>query len=106
MARPLVDRVLFRDRVSGRGQFMSVWKRTSTIVIARRLKLYREGDRVRILRGSLAGQVLTIQQSSNDWVTFKETLKRELMSKGNVEPEGGFTEDEMNQAERVSRKGG
>lgn len=85
---------------------MSVHKRTATIVLARQLRGYKPGDRVRILRGYLAGKVLTVHESSNDWITFNEGKTREVMSKGNVEPELGFTDDEMNQAERVSRRGG
>jgi hypothetical protein len=107
MDRLVLDRRLLRGRVSGGSEPLSVWKRTSTIVIARRLRQYREGEKVRILRGSLAGQILTVHQSANDWVMLKESASnRDVMSKGNVEPESGFTEDEMNQAERVSRKGG
>lgn len=104
MVRLLLDRIHVRAWNDRRDESMSVWRRTASAVMARRLKQYREGDRVRILRGSLAGQIMTVRESSNDWVTFKETPKREVMSKGNVEPEGGFTPEEMNQAERVARK--
>lgn len=83
---------------------MSVHKKTSTVVVARHLKIYKTGDKVRVVRGKLAGQVLTIFQTSNDWVMLLEMARREVMSKGNVEPEGGFSEDEMNHARRVSEK--
>lgn len=84
---------------------MSDQPKTSKALLARRLKQYREGDRVKVLLGALAGQILTVDQSANDWVTFKEARTREVMSKSNVEPEDGFTLDEMNQAERVLRRG-
>jgi len=83
---------------------MSAQKRPSLIVMARQLRGYKQGDKVRILRGALAGHVYTIHQSSNDWVTFKETRSREVMSKGNVEPESGFSEQELIEAGRVVEK--
>lgn len=74
------------------------------------MRQYHEGDKVRIVRGQFKGQVMTIHQSANEWVTLKELAKKDpsrwVMSKGNVEPEAGFTVDEMNQAERISRRGG
>lgn len=89
---------------------MSVWRRTAAVVIARRVKQYKKGDRIRILRGVYAGQIMTVADSANDWVTMQEIMKKDpsrwVMSKGNVEPEAGFTVEEMNQAERISRKGG
>jgi hypothetical protein len=74
------------------------------------MRRYQEGDRVRILRGSLAGQIYTVHQSEADWVTLKEMMKKDpgrfVMSKGNVEPEDGFTDAEMKQAESIAKVGG
>ena len=99
-----------RARMDSRNESMSVWRKTSAIVIARHLKAYKAGDRVKILRGTYADQVMTVADSANDWVTLQEVMKKDpsryAMSKGNVEPAEGFTRDEMNQAERVSRRGG
>lgn len=87
---------------------MSVHKRTAAVVLARQLRQYRMGDRVKILRGKYAGQVMVVHHSANDWVTLKETMykdpSRYVMSKGNIEPELGFTDEEMNQAKRVSER--
>jgi len=87
---------------------MSFYKPVSINVIARQMRQYKMGDRVRILRGKFAGQVMTVHQSANDWVTLKETMHKDpsryVMSKGNVDPAEGFTEDEMNQARRASEK--
>lgn len=105
MALYLMDGVLFRGRVFG-GDSMSVHKRTATLVMARRLRMYRPGEKVRVLRGKHADQVMTVREATNDYVCFEELPKRECMSKGNVEPADGFTSEEMVQAERIARKGG
>ena len=87
---------------------MSLHKRTAVAVVVRHLRQYHMGDRVRILRGKYAGQVMTVHQSANDWVTLNETMQRDpsryVMSKGNVEPEAGFTEEELTQARRAAEK--
>lgn len=83
---------------------MSMHKRTAAVTIARQTRSYIAGDRVRILRGTLRNVILTIREAQNDWVSFNELYSREIMSKGNVEPEQGFTEDELNQARRISEK--
>jgi hypothetical protein len=84
---------------------LSQQPKISAALLARRLKQYHKGDRVRILGGTHAAEILTVDQSANDWVTFKEGGTRDVMSKANIEPEAGFTVDEMNQAERVLRRG-
>jgi hypothetical protein len=83
---------------------MSVHKRTAAVVVARQMRNYKTGDQVRILRGKLAGQILTVRDSANDWVMLNEALNREVMSKGNVEPIDGFTEDELMHAKRAADK--
>lgn len=87
---------------------MSVHRRTAAIVIARQTRQYKMGDKVRIIRGPHAGRLMTIGQSANDWVTLDERNMKDpsryMMSKGNVEPLEGFTDDEMNQAKRISEK--
>jgi len=85
---------------------MSIHKRTATLVLARHLHQYAVGDKVKILRGNHAGQTLTVHQSANDWVTLEEMMQhspsRYLMSKGNVEPVDGFTEEEITHAKRAA----
>lgn len=67
------------------------------------MRQYAEGEKVRILRGKYAGQTLTIRQSANDWVMLVEVPSaRELMSKGNVEPIEGFTDEELTHAKRAA----
>lgn len=83
---------------------MSLHKRTATIHVARQTKQYVAGDPVRIVRGPLAGQILTVRESTNDWVMLKEAGSREVMSKGNVEPPQGFSEEELNQAKRTAER--
>lgn len=99
-----MDRDVFFDWLLPWSHAMSGARRTPSIVLARQMRMYKPGDRVRVLRGALAGEVLTVHQSSNDWVTFKEMRSREVMSKGNVEPEMGFTDEEITQAGRVAEK--
>ncbi len=48
-------------------------------------KMYPPGSKVRILRGELAGQVLTVFECTADEIRFVERPKREVMSKDNVE---------------------
>lgn len=78
------------------------------MVIARHLHQYAMGDKIKVLRGKLAGQTLTVHQSANDWVTLEEMMQhdpsRYLMSKGNVEPAEGFTEEEITHAKRAADK--
>jgi hypothetical protein len=81
-------------------------KRTATIVLARKLRVYVPGERVRVIRGEYSGQIMTVREATNDYVALLECKKRCLMSRGIIEPENGFTEEEMNQADRVIRKGG
>jgi hypothetical protein len=83
---------------------VSVHKRTSLLVMARNLRAYAAGEKVKILRGKLAGQTMTVNQSANDWVLLDEMGSREVMSKGNVEPAAGFTEEELSQAKRAADK--
>lgn len=49
---------------------------------------YSTGDKVRILRGKLSGQIFTVDQSANDWVTLQGIYTNSLrvQSKRNVEP--------------------
>jgi hypothetical protein len=49
-------------------------------------RMYPFGAKVRVLRGELAGQVFTISSCTADEIHFVERLKREAMSKDNVEP--------------------
>ncbi len=78
------------------------FKRPSTIAIARQTRQYSRGDRVKVLRGRHAGKTMEIEQSANDWVILKGMLTRDVMSKGNIEPEIGFTDDEMTAARRIA----
>jgi hypothetical protein len=84
---------------------MTSHKPAKLAVIARQMRAYKTGDKVRIIRGQYAGQVMTVRTATNDYVALIESPRRDVMSKQNVEPEGGFTSEEMIQAERVSRKG-
>lgn len=84
---------------------MSVHKRTAVLVLARHMRHYAVGDQVKILRGKLASQIMTVHQAANDWVMLAELpSNRSVMSKGNVEPVDGFTDEEMNQAKRAADK--
>lgn len=84
---------------------MSVHKKTPTIVMARQLHAYRAGDRVRVLRGKLAGREFSISQCANDWVLLSGTLAMDVMSKGNVEPVEGFTQAEFDRATGMATVG-
>lgn len=46
---------------------------------------YQAGDKVRILRGRYAGQVMTVRECTDDEVFLAELPSRESMSKLNVE---------------------
>lgn len=83
---------------------MSLHKRTAVLVVARHMRTYAPGEQVKILRGRLAGQTMTVLASENDCVMLKETPHREVMSKGNVEPLDGFAEEELAQAKRAAEK--
>jgi hypothetical protein len=83
---------------------VSIHKRTAVIVAARHMRHYATGDKVKVLRGKLAGQIMTIEDSANDWVILDASHSREVMSKGNVEPIGGFSEEELNHARRAADK--
>lgn len=84
---------------------MALHYRTSAIVLARRARQYKPGDKVKVLRGRLADKILVIKEATADYVVFEDWPRRDVMSKGNVEPEEGFTKEEMEEAERESRRG-
>jgi hypothetical protein len=83
---------------------MSMHRKTPVAVMARQMRQYKPGEKVRILRGAFAGSIMTVRESSNDWLVLHEMAKRDVMSKQNVEPESGFTDEEMVQAKRAADK--
>jgi hypothetical protein len=49
-------------------------------------RMYPPGSKVRVLRGALAGQILTVRACSLDEIYLAECPKSQSMSKLNVEP--------------------
>jgi hypothetical protein len=47
--------------------------------------MYAPGEKVRILRGKFAGEIMTVRVCTSDEVFLAERPKRESMSKGNLE---------------------
>ena len=47
--------------------------------------MYKPGDKVRILLGPYAKEIMTVRQCVGDEVWLTELPKRHVMSKGNIE---------------------
>ncbi len=82
---------------------MSINKRSATLAMARLMKMYKTGDKVKVLRGQYAGQIMTVRECTEDEIHLIECPRREAMSKGNVEPAEGFTKEQLAAAEREAR---
>jgi hypothetical protein len=77
---------LFCDGVLCGALAMSALRKTSSgDAEQRRTEMYKPGDKVRILLGPYAKEIMTVRQCVGDEVWLTELPKRHVMSKGNIE---------------------